>query len=217
MALRSVQAPAALRADRSRNQGGGPRVRLRTARSGAADLRPLGERRQVPHRGDPDGARRAPRRRGRALGQRQAVPGGGGRAGLAPPDGDPAAQCPAARRRRLDALRRAGAPYAANAGLLRRPRGGRARADRLRADTPAAQRPLRQLGAQPGGDAGASGGEPARRGGSHPDPRLLRRRPAADRDREAGGRRHAPGRGFAGAKSSASAAPRAAGRGSRTA
>ena len=192
-------------------------VRHRSARSGAADLRPLGERRQVPHRGHPDRARRAPRRRDHALGQRQAVPGRGGRAGLAPPDGDPAAQRPAARRRRLDALRRAGAPDAADAGLLRRPRRGGARADRLRPDAPAAQRPLRQLGAQPGGDAGASGGEPARRGGSHPDPRLLRRRPAADRDREAGGGRHARRSRSRWRKSSASAAPKAAGRVSRTA
>ena len=52
------------------------------------------------------------RRRGRALGQRQALPRGGGRAGLAAPDRDPAPQRPAARRRRLAALRRAGAPDA---------------------------------------------------------------------------------------------------------
>ena len=125
---------------------------------------------------------------------------GRGGAGLGPPAGDPAPQRSPARRRRLAPLRRPRAADAQDAGLLRRPRRGRPRADRLRPAPPPAQRPLRQLGAQPGRVAGPSRGEPARRGGAHPDPRLLRRRPAAHRGREARRRRHARRRGEAGGR-----------------
>ena len=95
-----------------------------------------------------------------ALGEPQVLLRGRGGGGLAAP----ARRCwrehrGPARGRRLALLRRPGAPDAAAAGRLRRARRDGPRAHRLRAARAAAQRPLRQLGAEPGGAARA----PARR------------------------------------------------------
>ncbi len=137
---------------------GAPRVKeidpasvLGTVRPGVADLRPLGERRQVADHRHADRAGRPARRGNPADGQRQAVPGRRGGAGVRAPAGDPAAPCRFPRRRRLAALRRAGPSDAEDGGLLRRPRRGRAgaapstaRSGPSTAGTTATGRPIRR-------------------------------------------------------------------------
>ncbi len=124
-----------------------------------AALRPLVERRQGADRRDAHGHRCAQVRGRSALGEPQAVLRGRRGSGLRTPRIHPREECRPPSSRRLALRRRTGAPVAAPAGRVRRARRDRSRDNALRPVARASQRPLRELGAESGDDAG----EPHRR------------------------------------------------------
>ena len=191
-------------AARSARRRGRPRGLARVASlahsGGVARLRPLGRRRQGPHHRGPGGPRCAEGRGPPAQRQPEAVLRGRGGGRLAAHGRGPRREPRDAARRPLASLRRPRAPEPADAGVLRRPRRDRRRGHRLRSRPRAAQRALRELGAEPGPHAGPSRRGPARRGRPRPRARLLRRRAPAHGGRAAGRLRGARRRGRAPAR-----------------